>query len=160
MFEWENSYQAMSNMVTGQDIFTKILSLSPQSLCTLQTKMSSSSSVSLADYRQFVAQFPEFARLLQARWLLQGYKSLEFHSPLQLYHVRLLLGVSWDDMMVLSALHSLLGGRTRKQLIAGTITILALALELYPANMSHLITNMACGFLDVIQRIDADNFLW
>ncbi|KAJ7890824.1 hypothetical protein B0H13DRAFT_874986, partial [Mycena leptocephala] len=75
MFEWDDSYHdyQLQAMFTGQDNFAKTLSLSSQSLRMLQTKMSGVSLASLADCHQFVVQFPDFIRILQARWLLQSH---------------------------------------------------------------------------------------
>jgi hypothetical protein len=58
-------------------------------------------------------------------------------------------------MAALSALRSIIGGGTRKQVIATTIMILALALEVYPANMPCLSGDLAAGMLHFIQRIGA-----
>ncbi|KAJ7890838.1 hypothetical protein B0H13DRAFT_875440 [Mycena leptocephala] len=122
----------------------------------LWTKMSGPSLASPADCYQFVVQFPNFIRILQARWLLQSYLARPFRLSPNLYNVRLLLSLSWDDIRAaLSALRRIIGGGTRSQVIAGTITLLALASELYPASMPSLISDLAVGMLHLIQRISA-----
>jgi hypothetical protein len=63
------------------------------------------------------------------------------------------LGVSWDDIIAtLSALRSITGG-SPNQAAAGSITILALSLELYPATIPDLIGELGCGLLRLVQRI-------
>ncbi|KAJ7880948.1 hypothetical protein B0H13DRAFT_1891529 [Mycena leptocephala] len=47
------------------------------------------------------------------------------------------------------------GGGPRNQVIAGTITILALALELYPTNVPSVASDLAVGLFHLIQRIGA-----
>jgi hypothetical protein len=153
MFAWENSQNDYQATFIGQHNFAKTLSLSPQSLRVLQTKMSGVSSASLADCHQFVVDFPEFVRILQTRCLLQSYLSFD-DLPNLLYEVRHLLGLSWDDIMPsLSTLRRIIGGGTRNQVIAGTITILAHALELYPIDISSVVSDLAVGLLHLIPRI-------
>jgi hypothetical protein len=158
MFEWDDSYHdyQLQAMFTGQDNFAKTLSLSSQSLRMLQTKMSGVSLASLADCRQFVVQFPDFIRILQARWLLQSHLFSSSCWLVNLYYLHLLLGLSYDDITpTFSALHSIIGGGTRNQVIAGTITILALGLELYPTDVPSVASNLAVGLLHLLQQIGA-----
>jgi hypothetical protein len=156
MFNWENSPRVLSTAVYGQGNFTRIFSLSPPRLHVLQTKMSDPSLASLADCRQFVVQFPEFARLFQVSCLLQSYLFGSFYCLANFYIVRLLLGLSWDDIMAtFSTLRQIVGGGTQNQVIAGTITILALAVELYPIDGPSVASNLAVGLLQLIQRIGA-----
>jgi hypothetical protein len=161
MIVWEHSHRALCATLNGQGIFTQIFSLSPRTLRVLQTKMSGLSLASLAHCHQFVVQFPKFARILQARWLLHYYSFQLFYPLPNLYDLQLLLGLPWDDVLAaLSALRPIIGGETRNQVVAGTITILALVLELYPANMPYLTNDLACGFLRLIQRIGANDISW
>jgi hypothetical protein len=156
MIIWDEShvdYYASSDAVNERGNF---LPPSPQSLRVFQTKISRASLASLADCRQFVVQFPELVRILQAKWLLQRYLFAPFRVPPTLYDVRLTLGLSWNDIITaLSALRPVIGRGTQKQVIAGTITIIALALELYPANLPSLTSDLAVGLLHLIQRIGA-----
>ncbi|KAJ7891065.1 hypothetical protein B0H13DRAFT_2039553 [Mycena leptocephala] len=113
--------------------------------------MSSFLLVSLEDCRQFVAQSPEFIRIFQASWLLHIH-SFDLTSPTVSY-IRFLLDLSWDYITTaLSALHSIIGGGTEQQIVAGTITILALSLELYPASAPTVTSDLAAGCLRLIQR--------
>jgi hypothetical protein len=157
MFDCENSHQALSTALYARHRhLTRIISLSPQSLRVVQTKMSGLSLVSLADCHQFVVQFPEFVRILQARWLLQSYLFKPFSHPAHFYDVQHLLCLSWDDIMAfLSALRLTVGGGTRSQVIAGAITLLALSLELYPTDVPLVASELAVGLLHLIQRIGA-----
>jgi hypothetical protein len=155
MFLWEASnHKAME--VEGDHIFVQVLSLSPRMLRVLQTKMSSSLLVSLVDCRQFLAQSPKFARILQASWLLPNHIFASTGHLPSLYDIQLLLDLSWDDIMgALSALRSFIGGETlsRPEIAAGTITMLALSLELYPAGTFFLTSDFARGCLRLIQRV-------
>lgn len=149
-------YEMILNEVVRHDRHDDlVLVLSPRMLCVLQTKMSGLSLISPADCRQFLAQSPEFVRIFQARWLLQQYV-FRPHSKPSFYHIRLLLDLSWDDITAaFLALRSLIGGATRKQIAAVSITILALSLELYPSSISSLTSDLARGCLHLIQQIGA-----
>jgi hypothetical protein len=128
-----------------------VFSLSPHMLRVLQTKMSFGL-VSIQDCRQFVAQYPEFVRILQARWLLYGHSESSYGE--NLCHLRILLDLGWDDITAaLSALRSIIGGGTLKQVVAGTIAILALSLELYPASTCPVVSDLALGCLHLVQQI-------
>ncbi|KAJ7925053.1 hypothetical protein B0H13DRAFT_2314847 [Mycena leptocephala] len=128
-----------------------VFSLSPHMLRVLQTKMSFGL-VSIQDCRQFVAQYPEFVRILQARWLLYGHSKSSYGE--NLCHLRILLDLGWDDITAaLSALRSIIGGGTLKQVVAGTIAILALSLELYPASTCPVVSDLALGCLRLVQQI-------
>jgi hypothetical protein len=158
MFFWETLHHQVT-MFLGFEVrrdLNQVFLLSPQMLRALQTKMDRLSPVSVADCRRFLTQSPEFIRIFQARGLLN---SCLFRSPYRLshlYHLRLLLNLSWDDITAaFSALSSFIGTGTLKQVVAGIITVLALSFELYPANTSSLISDLASGFLHFIQRIGA-----
>jgi hypothetical protein len=56
-------------------------------------------------------------------------------------------------MAALSPLRRIIGGGTRNQVIAATITILALALELYPTDVPSVASDLAVGLLRLIQQI-------
>ncbi|KAF7328941.1 hypothetical protein MVEN_02524000 [Mycena venus] len=149
MFFWDTVQEPNLN---DQKWTNRVLSLSPKMLRVLQIKMSGSLLVPLEDCRQVVARSPGFVRIFQARMLF--YTHLGYPNLLSLYLVRLLLkGVSWDDIMAtLSIMRSITGGGSQERAVAGTITILALSLELYPANILGLISNLGCGLLRLIQR--------
>ncbi|KAJ7815461.1 hypothetical protein B0H13DRAFT_1924162 [Mycena leptocephala] len=121
-------------------------------LRVLQIKLGGSLLVSLEECRGFVAQSPTFSHIFLARLLLFSHAELKCFWPTP-YQLRLLLGVSWDNVrMALSAARSMIDRISREQVVARTITILALVLELYPANLSSLISALACGYLHLIQR--------
>jgi hypothetical protein len=177
MFMWDYAFDTECTTVNGNGWgpCMQIFSLSPQMLHVLQNQMSGSSLASLADCRQTVTQSPEFVRILQAQWLLHGHEfSTDEPCPSQasprpaptvpdphegslgLYHIRLLLGVSWNDILAaLSVLRSLIGGGSRKQVSAGALCIVALSAELYPTSAPSVAKDLAVEILRLIQRIGA-----
>ncbi|KAF7328902.1 hypothetical protein MVEN_02519900 [Mycena venus] len=153
VFSWDGSQNSTRNLFMPQDM-GYVLSLSPQMLRVLQMRMSGSLLVSLADcHRQIMAQSLQFTRIFQARWLLLGLLGSQPNLP-SLYQVHLLLGVSWDDIIaVLSTVRAIVD-QGSQQVAAGTLTILAVSLELFPANIPNLISDLSCGLLRIILQID------
>ncbi|KAF8166810.1 hypothetical protein K438DRAFT_1941630 [Mycena galopus ATCC 62051] len=155
MFLWDTLYNpaywgsmALRNMA-------RILALSPGMLRMLQTRMPRLSSPSLIYCRHFVARAQGFARIFQARWLLWCLTKLHMSRPNlpSLYLVRLLLGISQDDMIAtLTAARSMIDRASPERGVGGTITILALTLEHYPASLPSLFSDLSCGLLRLIQR--------
>jgi hypothetical protein len=153
MFRFERFLNEAAQNGTYYDLVPVFL-LSPRMLCVSQTEMSSLSPISPADCRQFLDQSPGFVSILQAGWLLHSYSLGDPRSLSSFYYIRLLLNLSWDDLLAaFSALRSLLGGATREQVVAASITILALSVELYPTSAGTLTSDLACGCLHVIQQI-------
>ncbi|KAF7352205.1 NACHT domain-containing protein [Mycena venus] len=101
-------WDATNDQGTDTKYLNGIFSLSSPMLRVLQTKMSGSLPVSLANCRQLTC----------------------LAQPLP-------------------------GGGSQNQIVAGTITILALVLELYPAIIPGLIADLGCGMLRLIQRTGA-----
>ncbi|KAJ7801786.1 hypothetical protein B0H14DRAFT_2614974 [Mycena olivaceomarginata] len=113
----------------------RVLSLSPSMLRVLQIKLGVSLLVSLKKCRRFVARSPTFSRIFLARLLLFSHAELNCPWPSP-YQLRLLLGVSWDDVrMALSAVRSMIDRISRERIVDVTITILALVLGLYPRQL-------------------------
>ncbi|KAF7328906.1 NACHT domain-containing protein [Mycena venus] len=159
MFLWDTSHDPVYCKFMKQEHIGRVLSLSPQMLRVLQTKMSRFLLVSVADCRRFLARFPGFARIFQARWLLYSHLYQPYmqrrHQPNlpSLYRLRLIFDVSWDDITAaLSAVRLMVGGGSHKRVVAGTIAILAILLELYPTNIPNLISDLGCRMLRLIHR--------
>jgi hypothetical protein len=155
MLLWDEQYNQVFPQFpqfTDPNDLNRILALSPQMHHVLQTKLCGALLVSLAECCHFVSQSPGFARIFLARLLLFSHAGYILHWPSP-YQLRLLLGVSWDDIRVtLSAARSIIGQASCAQIIAGTITILALVLELYPTQLSSLFIDFGSAFFGLIQR--------
>jgi hypothetical protein len=139
-----------------------IFSQTPQMFCGLPTTISDLLPVSLKKCRQFLAESPNVVCIIQARWLLHG--GLFGKQELgDLRAVQLLLGLSSDVMnTAVSALLTMIHRRTQRGAIrvaAGIITVLALSLQLYPARIVSLTSDLACAFLRLIQRVDTEELL-
>jgi hypothetical protein len=152
MFSWET---LIHTVLSSTEFLLRVplFSLSPHALGALQAKMCKFSLVSLEDCRQFVTQSPGFIRIFLASWLLHTH-SFGFTSPTVCY-IRFLLDLPWDHITTaLSAFRALMGGdgATEQQLFSGTITILALSLELYPASAPTVTADLAAGCLRLIRR--------
>ncbi|KAJ7239711.1 hypothetical protein C8J57DRAFT_109420 [Mycena rebaudengoi] len=153
MFVWDKQHHDDFCKFIHPSELSCLFTQSSRVLHMLQTMLSNSLLASPAACRLLVAQIPEFARIFQARLLLfcQLYRS-DLYRPI-LYQVRLLLGVSWDNMLAaLSAVRSIIDRASHVRVVAGTITILALVLELYPAELPRLISDLGCGLLHLIQQ--------
>ncbi|KAF8160202.1 hypothetical protein K438DRAFT_1942388 [Mycena galopus ATCC 62051] len=160
MVLWDASYDCGLSTFMRQVGMSQILSLSPQILLVLQTKMSGSLLRPLADCRQFVARSPEFARIFQAQWLLYSHLN-QPHHLLSVYHLHQILGVSWDETMAtLVAVRSIVDRGSRTRLVAGTFTILLLVAELHPVDIPGLIGDLSCGILRLIQRASGVDRAW
>ncbi|KAJ7681864.1 hypothetical protein DFH06DRAFT_283258 [Mycena polygramma] len=134
--------------------FMETVSLSPNTLLVLQSRISRSLSVSFKDCRQFVTDSPSIVRMLQVMWLLNIPRSRLRGDPRPSIRLtQLLLDLSWDDLTSdLSALHSLIGGGTHKQLAAATLTMLALSVEVYRNSLPSLTAEIIGGVFRLIQQ--------
>ncbi|KAJ7827654.1 hypothetical protein B0H14DRAFT_2813989 [Mycena olivaceomarginata] len=123
----------------------------PSALHALQSRICHSSSISLAHCRQFMVWSPESVRIFQASWMIsQAVDSVEI-----MYYTRVLLDLSWDQVMAaFSALHSTIGRGMKKQTLGGILAILTLSWEQDLAHGGHLVaTDLARGCLRHIQQV-------
>jgi hypothetical protein len=152
MLLWDSLTWDLMQVMTKLSLLKfQLPSLSSHAVHVLQARMCNFSSLSLGDCQQFVHQFPEFVRIFQTSWLFRIYLSSLNRS---IYYTRLLLGVSLDQIIAAhSALCSIIGGRTPKQVFAGATAIFMLSLELY--NTGKALSDLARHFLHLIQRVGA-----
>ncbi|KAF8182109.1 hypothetical protein K438DRAFT_1840325 [Mycena galopus ATCC 62051] len=148
MYSWDSLYRHMAECTLP------IHSLSPSALRVLRARNCSFSQVPLEACRELVVQSPEFVRIFQATWALQ----IHFHCPGEtLYYTRLLLDIPWDSIVVaFSALSSIvaLGRGTEKEGPACTLAIVfTLSAELHPSGLAAVTSDLARGFIRVIQRV-------
>ncbi|KAJ7743564.1 hypothetical protein B0H16DRAFT_1560972 [Mycena metata] len=128
-----------------------LLSLSPEMLHKVQTRMARFLPLPLAKYQQLAVQSPRCTRILQAMWLLDGC-DIRFRG-LSLSHIRFLLDESWDEIMnTISLLHTTTytAAKPFSAIAAAMITILAHSLELHPGSASALFCDLACRCLRFI----------
>jgi hypothetical protein len=93
---------------------------------------------------------PQSVRIFQASWMIsQTVNSIEI-----MYYTRVLLDLSWDQVMAaFSALHSI-GRGMKKQTLGGILAILTLSWEQDLTRSGCLVaTNLAQGCLRHIQRV-------
>ncbi|KAJ7193430.1 hypothetical protein GGX14DRAFT_588673 [Mycena pura] len=133
MVMWGRLFRATRSHQQGRS--TRLLLSSPV-LHLLHAKLAGSSfPLSPANCYQFVAQSPHFIRIFQASWLLESYlsKTAPSSDVGSIYQVRHLLDLSWDDITdALFALRSLV---------------------VYPDSAPSLTSDLAWGYLRLIQRI-------
>ncbi|KAJ7721873.1 hypothetical protein B0H16DRAFT_1738008 [Mycena metata] len=130
-----------------------LLSLSPEMLRKLQTKMARFLPLPLAKYQQLAVQFPRCTRILQGMWLLDGCNDRV--GGLGLSHIRVLLDESWDEIMnTISLLHTTTytADKPFSAIAAAMITILAHSLELHPTSASTLFCDLACNSFHLAAR--------
>ncbi|KAJ7857651.1 hypothetical protein B0H14DRAFT_686540 [Mycena olivaceomarginata] len=148
---WDSLTRDLMDITRLSSLKSQLPSLSSHAAHVLQVRMCNFSSLSLGDCQQFVHQFPDFVRIFQASWLFRIYLSSYSKS---IHYTRLLLDVSWDQIIAAhSALCSIIGGRTPKQVFAGATAIFVLSSELY--NTGKALSNLARHFLHLIQRVGA-----
>jgi hypothetical protein len=100
---------------------------------------------------QFMVWSPESVRIFQASWMIsQAVDSVEI-----MYHTRVLLDFSWDQIMAaFSALHSTIGRGMKKQTLGGILAILTLSWEQDLARGGCLVaTDLARACLHHIQQV-------